>query len=895
MKKKLRTGLLVSLFFLFVFVSGSALAAKYTPKGPLEVPRVYQTSTGECHMCSVASVQAYVLGSYSYGSYSRTYSGAGDYVCDNDPCYRAVYDANKKISPSFVQMQYREDIFPVKMKFILDTNVSTLMSTAYNQLSRGVPVVVYTGKHASVIIGYRGNSDTLSEKDFTVMEIHRDWKNSKSIFSSDAANPVHYRNGGYKCYVTLNSWLDDHGRSIKALSYPNVTTNVDFDVNGILDGKVSGNTGDWGTFDVYINDKLVAQNVNDFSGTYPTGTKYKITNVKAKLGYTYEGVGKQYWGNYVSRPLEGNIYPYADAFKVALAFKTASLNSIIQSAVNSILNSIKENEYFTKIEVTNLTETNAQINATIPKQYIRDCGFYFGTDPSNLQEKHETINATTVLIYYGLNKWGYQLKPGTTYYYKFWYTADNGEKRTCNKLYSFTTPGNITDSVATALDEITNKTADYVMAFLGTGLSATSTEMDAYGVFDVILSLNGNPDIASMTITSDFAANGISLLEAIPRGIAVRAEAKKGNEIKLYSPEDIKGNGEILKLTFRAESRSPVDITFGVQDGKKADDTPVSIKGTSIHATPKALASFLLRPAAINRTYDKASKPLLNPGTALNGTIQYSLGTAEGPVPTDGWSTSIPAAVNAGTYTVYYQAKGNENFGDSVFEKITVEISKAEPDYSLPSGLTAKTGQTLAEITLPAGWTWVTPSGSVGNAGTNSFDACFTPADQNNYNSITKGVAVNVTKTIITDLSGATVTLGKTAAADGTEQTQTVESVILDGKNILSECIISKNRYTDPGTYTLVVSPAQGSIYTGSKSVVYTVSAPLPGDVNNDGKVDGRDSIRLMKYLSDEIDPKTGKVFIINSIAADVTGDRKVDERDLLRIMRYLGGSISAL
>ena len=80
MKKKLRTGLLVSLFFLFVFVSGSALAAKYTPKGPLEVPRVYQTSTGECHMCSVASVQAYVLGSYSYGSYSRTYSGAGDYV-----------------------------------------------------------------------------------------------------------------------------------------------------------------------------------------------------------------------------------------------------------------------------------------------------------------------------------------------------------------------------------------------------------------------------------------------------------------------------------------------------------------------------------------------------------------------------------------------------------------------------------------------------------------------------------------------------------------------------------------------------------------------------------------------------------------------------------------------
>ena len=66
------------------------------------------------------------------------------------------------------------------MEHISDTNVATLLSVAYTQLSKGVPVAFYVdgnNAHASVIIGYRGNSDTLSEKDFTVMEIKNIWKN----------------------------------------------------------------------------------------------------------------------------------------------------------------------------------------------------------------------------------------------------------------------------------------------------------------------------------------------------------------------------------------------------------------------------------------------------------------------------------------------------------------------------------------------------------------------------------------------------------------------------------------------------------------------------------------------------------------------------------------------
>lgn len=64
---------------------------------------------------------------------------------------------------------------------------------------------------------------------------------------------------------------------------------------------------------------------------------------------------------------------------------------------------------------------------------------------------------------------------------------------------------------------------------------------------------------------------------------------------------------------------------------------------------------------------------------------------------------------------------------------------------------------------------------------------------------------------------------------------------------------------------------------------------PLPGDVNGDGLVDGRDAIRLMKYLADEEDPETGELFEIHPSNSDINGDGTVDEKDLLRLMINLG------
>lgn len=61
------------------------------------------------------------------------------------------------------------------------------------------------------------------------------------------------------------------------------------------------------------------------------------------------------------------------------------------------------------------------------------------------------------------------------------------------------------------------------------------------------------------------------------------------------------------------------------------------------------------------------------------------------------------------------------------------------------------------------------------------------------------------------------------------------------------------------------------------------VSSRVPGDVTGDGTVDGRDLLRLAKYLG-------GYDVSIVEDNSTVNGDTVVDGRDLLRLAKYLGG-----
>lgn len=92
------------------------------------------------------------------------------------------------------------------------------------------------------------------------------------------------------------------------------------------------------------------------------------------------------------------------------------------------------------------------------------------------------------------------------------------------------------------------------------------------------------------------------------------------------------------------------------------------------------------------------------------------------------------------------------------------------------------------------------------------------------------------------------------------------------------------------GSYNVSISCSEASNEKGadvtipSASAVVTVkSARLPGDVNGDGKVSIKDSVRLAQYLA-------GWSVTIQSGNADVNGDGKISIKDSVRLAQYLAG-----
>ena len=170
-------------------------------------------------------------------------------------------------------------------------------------------------------------------------------------------------------------------------------------------------------------------------------------------------------------------------------------------------------------------------------------------------------------------------------------------------------------------------------------------------------------------------------------------------------------------------------------------------------------------------------------GNTASGSISYSLDNAS-------WSTSLPQGTNAGNYTVYYKVAGNDNYNEFVCSApVSVTIAKADPET--PTGLTVIVGQTLADVTLPEGWTWADSSQSVGAAGENTFKANF--AGNDNYNSASNvDVTVTVSTIAVTGVTG--VTLDKTS--------------------------LTLNEGDDPVTLTATVTPSNAT----NKGVTWSVA-----------------------------------------------------------------------
>lgn len=88
-------------------------------------------------------------------------------------------------------------------------------------------------------------------------------------------------------------------------------------------------------------------------------------------------------------------------------------------------------------------------------------------------------------------------------------------------------------------------------------------------------------------------------------------------------------------------------------------------------AIGKAAAEVVTAPAAEELTYNTSAQTLTTAGTAAGGSMRYKLGDGE-------WQETIPTATNAGTYTVWYKAAGDDNHNDTEPESVTVIIAQKQ-------------------------------------------------------------------------------------------------------------------------------------------------------------------------------------------------------------------------
>ena len=130
-----------------------------------------------------------------------------------------------------------------------------------------------------------------------------------------------------------------------------------------------------------------------------------------------------------------------------------------------------------------------------------------------------------------------------------------------------------------------------------------------------------------------------------------------------------------------------VTLTGGTVGGTNADKYDVTIPATATASILAVAATVDTEPAANTLTYDASQAQELldknNPGRATGGTMAYSL---------DGnnFTPAIPKAKDAGTYTVYYKAQGDQNHTDSAVDTVNVTIAQQsvtpQIELSPPSG-----------------------------------------------------------------------------------------------------------------------------------------------------------------------------------------------------------------
>lgn len=226
----------------------------------------------------------------------------------------------------------------------------------------------------------------------------------------------------------------------------------------------------------------------------------------------------------------------------------------------------------------------------------------------------------------------------------------------------------------------------------------TATNAGEYTVYYKVLGDDNHGDIAEASVTV----------------VMVKANSTFS---KLPSDPDLHYTGEMQALLIAGETTCGT-IWYKLDDGEWTTTIPTEINAVGhnvyykivgddnhndlvddetqkLYVTIARANALVTAPTAkTGLTYNGENQPLVNAGSATGATINYKLGDGE-------YSETIPVAINAGKYNVYYKFVANANYtADETEVQLTITIAKAQDgiDFSI-EGVEVHCGESVPELT----------------------------------------------------------------------------------------------------------------------------------------------------------------------------------------------------
>lgn len=242
--------------------------------------------------------------------------------------------------------------------------------------------------------------------------------------------------------------------------------------------------------------------------------------------------------------------------------------------------------------------------------------------------------------------------------------------------------------------EYTNKDAGKDKTVSFTGFTLTGADADNYMLSGQPVSTKADITAKEVTLTGKISAVNRTYepdnTSVTLKGTDLKLGGLVGNETLTVSVQ----NGTIADADAgekKAVTYLPT-LTDGANGGK-AENYLLSKTLPSVTVNIRKAAGSMVAPAGLEKLiYNGSEQTLIMAGSSKTGEVQYRLG--ENGI----YSTALPTAKDAGTYTVYYKVVGDKNHEDVAETSMQVTISKRSGSGSHKKNKTEETGNTAVSL-----------------------------------------------------------------------------------------------------------------------------------------------------------------------------------------------------